>query len=207
MKQAENWTIIGPNGSGKTTLLNLISGDHSQAYANDIHVFGRRRGSGETIWELKRHIGLVSSAFQLRYRKDVEVRDVILSGFYDSVGVYHRRTFEQMQMIAKWVRYLNLQHLNRRSFTTLSYGEQRMVLLARAMVKAPLLLILDEPCEGLDRYARSMMLSFIDAIGQYTGTHLLYVTHHHKERIDSMTHALHLHALSTGGYTADCTAL
>ena len=207
VKYTENWSVIGPNGSGKTTLLSLIAGDHTQAYANEIYVLGRRRGSGESIWELKQHIGMVSSEFQLRYCKDVQVSDVVLSGFFDSVGIYRFGTKNQEKATQEWMRFLGLQHLAKRTFMKLSYGEQRMVLLARAMVKSPQLLILDEPCEGLDHSARSTVLSLINAIGEMTATHLLYVTHYPEEQINCITHELQLIRVPTGGYTATCKSV
>ena len=181
MKSGENWAIAGPNGAGKTTLLSLISGDNPQAYANEIYLFGKRRGSGESIWDIKQKIGLISSEFQIRYRKPLNALDVILSGFFDSVGLYQRCTAKQRRTATKWIEFIQLADRADKSFTRLSYGEQRMILLARAMVKLPLLLILDEPCQGLDRSNRKMVLNLIDAIAATQRTHILFVTHHRNE--------------------------
>jgi molybdate transport system ATP-binding protein len=190
MKRGENWAIAGPNGAGKTTLLSLISGDNLQAYANDISLFGKRRGSGESIWEIKERIGLISSEFQIRYRKAIRVPDVILSGFFDSVGLYRKATPAQRETAQRWIDHLQMADKRDAYFNRLSYGEQRLVLLARAMVKLPLLLILDEPCQGLDRANRRMILEVVDAIARNKKTHILYVTHHADEVPACITHLL-----------------
>jgi len=202
VRSGENWTILGPNGSGKTTLLSLLSADNSQAYANDIRLFGRKRGSGETVWDIKQHIGLVSSEFQIRYRKQLSAEDVVLSGFFDSVGLYRRASFNQRRMAARWMKRLGCSDLANRQFHLLSQGEQRLVLLARAMVKSPRLLILDEPCQGLDRTARHRLLTLFDHLGFDFGVQLLYVTHHPEDRLACITHILRFEKMSTGAYRA-----
>ena len=181
VRRGENWMVSGPNGAGKTTLLSLISGDHTQAYSNEIYLFGRRRGTGESIWEIKKRIGLVSSEFQMSYRQNISVEEVILSGFFDSVGLYRRPSSRQKKTAAEWIRTLGIARLREQVFTRLSFGEQKMVLIARAMVKSPLLLILDEPCQGLDPANRRRVLDLIDRIGVKRRTTILYVTHHPEE--------------------------
>jgi molybdate transport system ATP-binding protein len=202
MKTGENWLIIGPNGSGKTTLLSLIAGDNSQAYSNEIYLFGRPRGSGRSIWDLKRHIGLISSEFQIRYRKPITAFEVVLSGFFDSVGLYQYSTLAQQEITKKWMKMFKIENKSDRRFNRLSYGEQRRVLLARSMVKTPLILMLDEPCQGLDRPARRVMIDLIDFIGRHTTTNILYVTHHLKELPSCITHILQFKLTITGNYTA-----
>lgn len=200
VRSGENWTILGPNGAGKSTLLNLIVGDHPQAYANSIKLFGRQRGSGESIWEIKRHIGLVSSEFQIRYRKKLLAGEVVLSGFFDSVGLYRSVSGSQRRMATVWMERLGCSHLAGRWFQLLSQGEQRLVLLARAMVKSPRLLILDEPCQGLDRTARQRILHLLDGLGFDSKTQLLYVTHQPDERLACITHVLQLEETTSGTY-------
>jgi molybdate transport system ATP-binding protein len=182
--KGENWAVIGPNGSGKTTLLQLIAADHPQAYANEIYLFGRRRGSGESIWEIKRHLGVLSSELQINYRKPIRAFDVVISGFFSSVGLYRRAGSQQKHMAEKWIHRLNLSYLRDRRFDLLSYGERRIILLARAIVNAPEILILDEPCQGLDMAFRKRVLALIDEICRQTQTQLLYVTHHLAEMPD-----------------------
>ncbi len=202
VRAGENWAILGPNGSGKTTLLSLLAGDAPQAYANKIILFGRQRGSGETIWDIKQHIGLVSSEFQIRYRKQLLAADVVLSGFFDSVGLYRRASFSQRRIAAAWMKRLGCAALAERSFQFLSQGEQRLVLLVRALVKSPRLLILDEPCQGLDRAARRRILALLDQVGFESGTQLLYVTHQPEERLTCITHVLRFEKMPSGAYRA-----
>ena len=190
MKSGENWAIAGPNGSGKTTLLSLIAGDNPQAYANEIYLFGRRRGTGESIWEIKQRIGMISSEFQIRYRKSIPAVDVILSGFFDSVGLYRQSSSAQQKIAKKWIDFIHMTDKADKPFNQLSYGEQRLLLLARAMVKLPELLILDEPCQGLDRTNRKMILDLVDVIAHRSPTHILFVTHHDEEIPDCITHLL-----------------
>jgi molybdate transport system ATP-binding protein len=191
MKRGENWAILGPNGSGKSTILRLILGDHLQGYANQIRLFGKLRGSGETLWEIKKHIGVVSPEFQVQYRKRMSSYDVIASGFFDSIGLYQYPTREQRVAVDEWIGRLKLEDIAKDPYDQLSYGQKRMILLARAMVKRPVLLILDEPCHGLDIPNRKRILEIVEKIGR-TQTHLLQVTHQPDEIVDCITHILHL---------------
>jgi molybdate transport system ATP-binding protein len=192
MKRGENWAIIGPNGSGKTTLLSLIIGDNPQAYANEIYLFGKLKGSGESIWDIKKRIGVVSSELQVQYHKRMRAYDVVLSGFFDSIGLYRKSSTDQLSAAKQWMELLGLTDRAEKRFDQLSFGEKRMVLLARSMVKSPALLILDEPCQGLDHSNRNMVLGLIDYIGSRTHTNLLYVTHHQDETPSCITHVLNL---------------
>lgn len=200
MNSGEHWAIVGPNGAGKSTLLSLVSADNLQAYSNEIYLFGKKRGSGESIWEIKQKIGLVSAEFQLRYHSHIKARDVILSGFFDSIGLYQRNTEIQKAIAQKWIEILALEEKAESPFDRLSQGQQRMVLLARAMVKAPLLLILDEPCQGLDYANRKMVLTLVDYIGHHTASHVLYVTHHLEEQLSCINYLLQFEPTKSGGY-------
>jgi molybdate transport system ATP-binding protein len=198
MKKGENWAIVGPNGSGKTTLLGLINGDNPQAYANEIYLFGNLKGSGETIWEIKEHIGMVSSRLQVQYRKGISAYEVVASGLFDCIGIYRFVTPEEHDKIRHWLERLDLSNLSHRDFDQLSYGERRMVLIARAMVKSPRLLILDEPCEGLDGDHRRKVLKLVNDIGSETRTHLIFVTHYPHEIPPCITHTLRLEGQNQG---------
>jgi molybdate transport system ATP-binding protein len=202
VRRGENWAILGPNGAGKTTLLGMIAGDHPQAYANEIYLFGRRRGSGESIWEIKAPIGMITPEFQIRYRKEITALEAVLSGFHDSVGLFRRCTPIQREAARDWLRHMGVTDRAERPFPHLSHGEQRLVLLARAMVKSPALLILDEPCQGLDRENRRRFLSIVEAVGRHAPTHLLYVTHHADEIPACTTHVLRLGRGPDGRRTA-----
>ncbi len=190
MKSGENWIVMGPNGCGKTSLLNLICGDNPQAYANEIYLFGRRRGSGESLWEIKEKIGMISSELQIRYRKALTGLEVVISGFFDSVGLYRNASEQQIEKARQWMQVLGIAGRADYIFSQLSYGEQRMVLLARCMVKMPPLLILDEPYQGLDRANRLRLMNAVNSIGRCATTSIIYVTHLPDEIPACMTHML-----------------
>ncbi len=201
-QRGENWAVVGPNGAGKSSLVHLITADHLQAYANDIRLFGVQRGSGESVWDIKRRLGVVSAAVQLGHRVDISARQVVMSGFFDSVGLFRRCTADQRRTADQWIGHLGIGHLADRPFAQLSHGEQRMTLIARAMVKSPLLLVLDEPCQGLDPANRMMVLDLMERIGNRTGTHLLYVTHYPEEMLPCITHILEFVPAENGRHIA-----
>jgi molybdate transport system ATP-binding protein len=192
VKRGENWLISGPNGAGKTTILNLIYGDNLQAYSNDVEILGRKRGTGETLQDLRKCIGLVSPWVQARYRVSTRALNVVCSGFHDSVGLYRACTPLQRTRAAYWVERLGAQPLVDRDFEQLSFGQRQLILIARAMVKDPSLLLLDEPCDGLDVKSRETLLKVISGIGSSGNTSLVYVTHHDDEVPRCITHRLRL---------------
>ncbi|NVK37394.1 MAG: molybdate ABC transporter ATP-binding protein ModF [Gammaproteobacteria bacterium] len=178
IQRGEHWAVLGPNGCGKSTLLNLISGDHPQCYANDLTVFGIKRGSGESIWDIKQHIGIISAALQWNYKASTNVLSTVVSGLFDSIGLYNQVEEHQKNLALQWLTQVQLAHKANEPLHQLSYGEQRLVLICRAMIKQPALLILDEPCQGLDEPNRQLVLGFIELLAQHKDTTLLYVTHH-----------------------------
>lgn len=187
----EHWQIVGPNGAGKSTLLSLVTGDHPQGYSNDLTLFGRRRGSGETIWDIKQHIGYVSSSLHLDYRVSTTVRSVILSGYFDSIGIYQAVSDSQKKLTAQWLAILGMDNATADApFHSLSWGQQRLALIARALVKHPALLILDEPLQGLDPLNRQLVRRFIDILISEGSTQLLFVSHHAEDAPDCITHRL-----------------
>ena len=188
----EHWQVVGPNGSGKTCLLNLVTGDHPQCYVNDIQVVGYQRGQGESIWDIKQHIGYVSTALQWEYRVSISLLNVILSGFYDSIGLYETATDSQKLIALQWLALLGLEGRAHEPFNQCSYGDQRLLLIARAMVKHPQLLILDEPCLGLDELNRRLVLSLIEIICSNSETTVLYVNHHAEDRIKGIERMLNM---------------
>ncbi len=177
----QHWAIQGPNGCGKSSLLQLITGDNPQCYRNDMTLFGIQRGSGESIWDIKQHIGLVSSALQWQYRATTNVLSALLSGLHDSIGLYQATGDDDKRLGMQWLEILGLANKANQSLQHLSYGEQRLVLIGRALIKQPPLLILDEPCQGLDDVSREMVLAFIQRLAQQDAMTLLYVTHHQDE--------------------------
>ena len=150
------------------------------------------KGSGETVWDIREKIGVVSSELQVRYRKGIQVRDVVASGLFDSIGLFRRLSPEDRRMVEDWMDLLGILPMAERVFEGLSYGERRMALIARAMVKSPLLLILDEPCQGLDPANRRKMLKLIDRIGAGTGTRIIYVSHYEDEMPSCINRILRL---------------
>lgn len=187
-----HWQVSGANGSGKTTLLSLITGDSPHCYTNDLTVFGFKRGSGESIWQIKQHIGYVSSALHLAYRVSGTVESVIISGFFDSVGVYQRPTDAQKSAATAWLALIGLTDARQQRFTQQSFGNQRLLLIARALVKQPALLILDEPCLGLDAFNRGLVLALIEKLIQGHQTTVLYVSHDHRDQLPSIKNTLRL---------------
>ena len=177
VREGEKWALFGPNGAGKTTILSLIIGDNPQAYANDITLFGKKRGSGESIWEIKRKIGWVSPELQLYYPQDATCLDVVCSGFFDTIGLYKKCSAPQQKTARTWLKKLGLNGLAKTTFEDISEGEERLVLLARALVKNPALLVLDEPCQGLDAHNRDRVLKAVDLVCKKPATTMIYVTH------------------------------
>ena len=190
--EGERWALSGPNGSGKSTLLSLVCADNPQAYACDIELFGHRRGTGESIWEIKRHIGYVSPEMHRAYLKDIPAIDVVASGLSDSVGLYVRPRLEQKQTCIDWMHVFGVEDVANKSFLQISSGEQRLCLLARAFVKDPELLILDEPLHGLDDRNRELVRQIIKLFCQRPHKTLVMVTHYEEELPDSITHRLTL---------------
>lgn len=183
-----HWQVKGPNGCGKSTLLGLIFGDHPQCYSNDIDIFGKKRGSGESIWEIKQHIGMVSSALHMQYRVNCSALDVIVSGFYDSIGLYQKPTQQQVAIATEWLTILHMGHLSKTAFKQLEYGQQRLLLIARAIVKQPTLLILDEPYQGLDYLGRRLIKNSLELIAKEHLSQLLYVSHYQQDSLASIEH-------------------
>ena len=194
IKKGEHWLIRGPNGSGKTTLLELITGDNHQVFCNDVWLFGRKRGTGETIWDIKKNLGIVSYRWHVEYRMvgGTDLESVIISGFKDSIGLYEQKTDLETATARRWLRLGGFEGRGHESFGSLSYGEQRAVLILRAAVKAPKILILDEPCHGLDESYRQKILDLIETIAETGTTTLLHVTHDPSEVLPCEKHILEL---------------
>lgn len=186
----EHWQIVGPNGAGKSTLLSLITGDNPLVYANDVTVFGMKRGSGESIWDVKRYYGLVSGQLHLDYRVSAPVINVILSGLYDSIGLYQKPQGDELRIARQWLALIGLEHDENTSFKALSFGQQRLLLIARAMIKNPPLLILDEPLQGLDAKSRALVKAFLSYIMKNGHTSVLFVSHHEEDAPDGITNRL-----------------
>lgn len=187
--QGECWALSGPNGSGKSTLLSLIHADNPQAYARPVSLFGRRRGSGESIWEIKRRIGYISPEMHLYFNGgNNTVEDIVARGLIDAVGTFARVSDEQTALARRWLNLFGLSAMASRPFRTLSVGEQRMALLARTLIKNPELLILDEPFHGLDSGRRAAAIAAIDTLCRRDRSALVFVTHNPAELPPCITH-------------------
>ena len=181
VQREEHWALSGDNGAGKSTLLSLVCDDNPQSYACDISLFGRKRGSGESIWQIKKHIGYVSPEMHRSYQKNVPAIDIVASGMHDSIGLYVKVPDAQKEICRFWLTIFGIERYENTPFLQLSSGEQRLVLLARAFVKDPDLLILDEPLHGLDTYNRQMVKSVISAFLKRPNKTLIMVTHYKNE--------------------------
>jgi molybdate transport system ATP-binding protein len=188
--KGQHWQVKGPNGCGKSTLLGLIFGDHPQCYSNDIQIFGKKRGTGETIWEIKQYIGMVSSALHLQYRVNCSALEVILSGFYDSIGLYSKPSKKELNIAKEWLTILHMEQYEKTSFKQLEYGQQRLLLIARAIVKQPTLLILDEPYQGLDYLGRVLVKNTLELVAKENLSQLLYVSHYKEDGLESIQNYL-----------------
>ncbi|WP_114781410.1 ATP-binding cassette domain-containing protein [Botryobacter ruber] len=192
IRQGERWALLGHNGAGKTTLLSLINGDNPQSYAKKIALFGRKRGSGESIWDIRRRIGFVSPELFQYFPKGSTCHEVVESGMYDTLGLFRQSEQANAAIALRWMRLLEIDQEAANSFQEVSASTQRRALLARALVKNPALLILDEPCQGLDLHEQLQFRQLLDAICAHSPTTLIYVTHYLEELPQSITNVLHL---------------
>ena len=190
--EGERWALQGQNGAGKSTLLSLVCADNPQSYACDIHLFGHKRGTGESIWQIKRHIGYVSPEMHRAYLRDLPAIDIVASGLSDSIGLYCRPRPEQREICRQWMKVFGIEEIQDKTFLKLSSGEQRLCLLARAFVKDPELLILDEPLHGLDLKNRKRVREIIRLFCQRPHKTMIMVTHYQEELPDCITHSMEL---------------
>lgn len=177
IKQGEFWQLIGPNGSGKSTILSLITGDNPKGFGQNLFLFGRKKGTGESVWDIKKQIGIFTTSMTDLFQKGHTLEEMILSGFFDSIGLYIEPTTHQKQIVSQWLEVIEMTHLRKKRFIDLSIGQQRVGLIVRAVLKHPPLLILDEPVEGLDDENVDMVIQLINTIKQETNVSILYVSH------------------------------
>lgn len=195
VNRGERWAIKGPNGAGKSTLISLITADNPQAYSQDITLFDRKRGTGESIWDIKRKIGYLSPELHLYFKEGGSCFSVVASGMFDTMGLFKRLTEEQTDQVNHWMAVMGIAHLKERSFLQISGGEQRMVLITRALVKNPELLILDEPCQGLDRVQTEHLKTVLDYLAANSEMTLLYVSHYDRDIPSCVNQVLELKRL------------
>ena len=177
ISQGEFWQLVGPNGSGKSTILSMITGENPKGFGQELYLFGRKKGSGESVWDIKKNIGIFSTSMTHLFKRTQSLEQMMLSGFYDSIGLYTQPTSLQKQIAAQWLEVVGMSHLKKKSFRNLSLGQQRVILIVRAVIKHPPLIILDEPIEGLDDKNSTLVIDLINLLIQDTNRTLIYVSH------------------------------
>ncbi|MFT3935481.1 MAG: ATP-binding cassette domain-containing protein [Chitinophagaceae bacterium] len=192
VKKGECWNLSGPNGAGKSTLLSLITADNPQAYANKIVLFDKQRGSGESIWDIKKRIGFVSPELHVYFEQHATCFEVIASGLFDTIGLFRKLSEEQEEKVLLWLQLMNLEDSRNRRIFQLSASQQRMALLARALVKNPPLLILDEPTQGLDEIQTVFFKNLVNEVCKTFNTTLIYVSHYSSDLPSCIQHFIRL---------------
>lgn len=181
INKGQFWHLVGPNGSGKTTLLSLITGDNPKGYGQDLILFGKRKGSGETVWSIKEKIGYFTGSMTDLFNRYHSVEQMVISGFFDSIGLYIKPSGRQLKLAHQWLSFIGLLQLKQTAFYKLSLGQQRLIMIVRAMVKHPPLLILDEPTVGLDDENVAIVAGLINKMAAESTTSVLYVSHRKEE--------------------------
>ncbi|HSC54930.1 MAG TPA: ATP-binding cassette domain-containing protein [Phnomibacter sp.] len=192
VKRGERWLLYGPNGVGKSTLLSLITGDHPQAYSNKVFLFDKRRGSGESIWDIKKRIGFVSPELQMYFQQTATCYHTVASGIFDTIGLFRNLQPADESKVQQWLQLFGLTKDQHKPFRSFSTGEQRLILLVRALIKNPPVLVLDEPCQGLDEEQQSILLRWIDAICDAGNKTMVFVTHYANDKPTCINRVLEL---------------
>jgi molybdate transport system ATP-binding protein len=192
VKKESCWSLSGPNGAGKSTLLSLITGDNPQAYANEIYLFDRRRGTGESIWEIKQKTGFLSPELHLYFDHSATAYQTLASGLWDTIGLFRELSDAQHELVMEWLGFLDLVPYRSRLLNSLPAGIQRILMLGRAMIKTPPLLVLDEPCQGLDPEHICQVKNMITRYCRHYRASLIYVSHYPEELPSCIRHFLRL---------------
>ncbi len=192
IRQGERWALIGPNGAGKSTLLSLINGDNPQAFANHIILFDRKKGTGESIWEIKKKIGFFSPELFQYFPGETSALQAVESGFYDTIGLFRLSNPRYAATALKWMKILSVDRHASKLLRNLSATDQRLCLLARALVKNPLLLILDEPCQGFSDAQKEHFKHLLNTICSLVNVSLIYVSHYNNEIPECVTQVFRL---------------
>ncbi|MEE9361523.1 MAG: ATP-binding cassette domain-containing protein [Cellulophaga sp.] len=201
IKQGEFWQLIGKNGSGKSTLLSMIIGENSKGYGQELYIFGQKKGSGESIWDIKKKIGYFTPAMTDKFSGHHTVENMIISGLYDSVGLYIKPTETQLNLAKEWLTLINLLSIKNEYFHDLSAGQQRLIMTVRAMIKHPLLLILDEPTAGLDDQSAALFVVLVNKIATDSKTAIIFVSHRKEDGLTA--HSIFNLQMSPNGSTGN----
>lgn len=183
IRQGEFWQLIGPNGSGKSTILSMITGENPKGFGQELYLFGKKKGSGESVWDIKKNIGIFSTSMTHLFKRNDTLEQMILSGFFDSIGLYTQPSILQKQIADQWLSAIQISHLRNKKFNQLSLGLQRVVLIVRAVLKHPPLIILDEPLEGLDDVNSALVIDLINILLQETNMTIIFVSHRIEPRL------------------------
>ncbi len=175
--KGEFWELSGKNGSGKTTILSMITGENPKGYGQELYLFGRKKGSGESVWDIKKNIGYFTPSMTDKFTGYHSVEHMMISGILDSVGLYVKPTEAQLRLAKEWLRLINMWHLKDAHFHDLTMGQKRLVMTIRAMIKHPLLLILDEPTAGLDDESAALLVALVNKIAKESTTTIIFVSH------------------------------
>ncbi len=177
IKKGAFWQLIGKNGSGKTTILSMITGDNPKGYGQEFYLFGKKKGSGESIWDIKKKIGYYTPSMTDKFTGYHTVENMLISGLNDSIGLYTKPTETQLRYVKSWLLLLDFWDIKDRLFHDLTIGQQRLIMTTRAMIKHPLLLILDEPTAGLDDASAQLLVTLVNKIAKESKTATVFVSH------------------------------
>ncbi|UAY54982.1 ATP-binding cassette domain-containing protein [Arachidicoccus terrestris] len=200
VKPAERWLLKGPNGAGKSTLLSLVYGDNPKAYANQIYLFDKRRGTGESIWDIKKRMGYVSPELHAFFDKNISCFSAVASGYCDTMGLYRKLNEQETNQVDAWLKTLDLTAIRDKKLSQISTGQQRLIMLLRAFIKSPPLLILDEPCQGLDQWQTEAFVRLVEDYCLRTGATLIYISHYASEIPSVVSQVMELQGDGKGGY-------
>lgn len=184
IKNGDFWQLIGPNGSGKSTILSLITGESTKGYGQELYLFGQKKGSGESIWEIKQRIGYFAPNMTELFQRNNTLLEMLLSGYYDSIGLYDTPSTLQRKEATEWLKLADLLALKNTNFNKLSPGQQRLGLILRAVVKNPPLLILDEPTEGLDDASARLVIELVNRLHERSGLAIVFVSHRFEKGLE-----------------------
>ena len=175
--RGEFWELSGNNGSGKTTILSMITGENPKGYGQELYLFGYKKGSGESVWDIKKNIGYFTPTMTDKFTGYHSLEHMMISGILDSVGLYVRPTEAQLRLAKEWLQLINMWHLKDTLFHDLTLGQRRLIMTTRAMIKHPLLLILDEPTVGLDDNSAKLLVSLVNKMAQESKSTIIFVSH------------------------------